>query len=344
MELLLTKNPIIGRIHSKSVGDHFKDFVEKASLFNVATGFISNDSIAALKQILEFREGALSLNLFIGMNYLDGFTKLQYNAIKDLDSYLQDNQLGHVYLSPSALYHGKMYSFEESSKCIGSFVGSSNLGSFVGTGNNYIESDVLFFDSEAQKINQTIYSLIELLGKQLSDLPEVTKFVPPDVKVLKDFSYVEELLPQQLDEIKCSVTGKRVVVPLKVEAKSNLNTYFGKGKIKGKYSPRGWYEVELILPQALPNKDLFPDRYHGPFHVVTSDGFAFDCERQGTNSKNLRSSKDLKILGRWIKGQMENEGALRIGEPVTLETLERFGKRSILFEETSKNVWIISLV
>ena len=56
MELLLTKNPIIGRIHSKSVGDHFKDFVEKASLFNVATGFISNDSIAALKQILEFRE------------------------------------------------------------------------------------------------------------------------------------------------------------------------------------------------------------------------------------------------------------------------------------------------
>ena len=344
MELLLTKNPIIGRIHSKSVGDHFKDFVEKASLFNVATGFISNDSIAALKQILEFREGALSLNLFIGMNYLDGFTKLQYNAIKDLDSYLQDNQLGHVYLSPSALYHGKMYSFEESSKCIGSFVGSSNLGSFVGTGNNYIESDVLFFDSEAQKINQTIYSLIELLGKQLSDLPEVTKFVPPDVKVLKDFSYVEELLPQQLDEIKCSVTGKRVVVPLKVEAKSNLNTYFGKGKINGKYSPRGWYEVELILPQALPNKDLFPDRYHGPFHVVTSDGFAFDCERQGTNSKNLRSSKDLKILGRWIKGQMENEGALRIGEPVTLETLERFGKRSILFEETSKNVWIISLV
>ena len=343
MELLLSKNPIIGRMHLKSVGDYFKHFVENASVFNVATGFISNDSIAALKQILEFREGALSLNLFIGMNYLDGFTKLQYNAIKDLDGFLVDNRLGHVYLSPSALYHGKMYSFEKSSKCIGSFVGSSNLGSFVGTGSSYIESDVLFLDSEAKKINQSIYSLIELLGKQLVDLPEVTKFVAPDVKVLRDFSYVEELSPQRLDQIKSSVTGNRVSVPLKVEAKSNLNTYFGKGKIKGKYSPRGWYEVELIVSKTLPNIDLLPDKEYGPFHVVTSDGFAFDCERQGDYSKNLRSSKDLKILGRWIKGQMENEGALKIGEPVTSETLERFGKTHILFEETSENIWIISL-
>ena len=341
MELLFTKNPIIGRMHSKSVGDYFKRFVENASLFNVATGFISNDSIAALKQILEFREGALSLNLFIGMNYLDGFTKLQYNAIKELDTFLLNNHLGHVYLSPSALYHGKMYSFEKSSECLGSFVGSSNLGSFVGTGNNYIESDVLFLDSEAEKVNQSIYSLIELLGKELGDLPEVTKFVAPDVKVLKDFSYVEEVSPQRLDQIKRSVTGNRVLVPLKVEAKSNLNTYFGKGKIKGKYSPRGWYEVELILDQDLPNRALLPN--HGPFHVVTSDGFAFDCERQGTNDKNLRSSKDLKVLGRWIKGQMENDGALRIGEPVTSETLERFGKTCILFEETTENIWVISL-
>ena len=74
MELLLSKNPIIGSLHAKSVSDYFKRFVEDATSFNIATGFVSNDSIAALKQIIEFREGALSLNLFIGMNYLDGFT------------------------------------------------------------------------------------------------------------------------------------------------------------------------------------------------------------------------------------------------------------------------------
>ena len=37
---------------------------------------------------------------------------------------------GKVYLSPKALFHGKMYSFYEDSACLGSFVGSSNLGSF----------------------------------------------------------------------------------------------------------------------------------------------------------------------------------------------------------------------
>lgn len=343
MELLLSKNPIIGRMHAKCVGDYFKRFVEDATLFNVATGFISNDSIAALKQILEFREGQLSLNLFIGMNYLDGFTKLQYNAITDLEGFLQQNKLGHVYLSPSALFHGKMYSFVKGSNCIGSFVGSSNLGSFVGTGNNYIESDILFLDREATTINSSIKTIIQTLGAKLNDLPEITSFVAPDIKVLRDYSYVEELSPQRLEQIKCSVTGRTIQVPLKVEAKSNLNTYFGKGKIKGKYSPRGWYEVELIVSKTLPNIDILPDKNHGPFHVVTSDGFAFDCERQGDYSKNLRSSKDLKILGRWIKGQMENEGALRIGEPVTSETLTKFGKSSILFEETTENVWIITL-
>lgn len=343
MELLLSKNPIIGSLHAKSVSDYFKRFVEDATSFNIATGFVSNDSIAALKQIIEFREGALSLNLFIGMNYLDGFTKLQYNAIKDLDKFLVGNQLGHVFLSPSALYHGKMYSFQKQSTCIGAFVGSSNLGSFVGTSNNYIESDLLFLNSEAKVINSSICSIIELLGKQLGDLPEITRFVAPEIKVLKDYSYVEELPPERLEQIKRSATGRQVVVPLKVEAKSNLNTYFGKGKIKGKYSPRGWYEVELIVSKSLPNVDILPDKEYGPFHVVTQDGFAFDCERQGDYSKNLRSSRDLKILGRWIKGQMENEGALRIGDPVTETTLQMFGKSAIVFEETSEGIWVISL-
>jgi hypothetical protein len=52
----------------------------------------------------------------------------------------------------------------------------------------------------------------------------------------------------------------------------------------------------------------------------------------------------LKILGRWIKGQMENSGALKLGEPVTEETLTKFGKRNIvLTQSTSNDYWIMSL-
>ncbi len=332
-------------MHHKGVSDYFKSFVENASVFNVATGFITNDSIAALKQIVEFREGGLTLNLFIGMNYLDGFTKLQYTAIKDLDKYLSSNDVGKVLLSPSALYHGKMYSFNKDSRCLGAFVGSSNLGSFLGTSQNYIESDMLFLDSEAQTINSSITDLITILGKDISLLPEVTEFNTPDIRILKDYNYVTEVSIADVEATKRCRTGRYVKIPLKTEAKSNLNTYFGKGKIKNKYSPRGWYEVEIIVSKTLEGIEILPDKTAGAFTVITEDGYSFACERQGDYSKNLRSCKDLKILGRWIKGQMENMGALQIGQPVTEDTLKSFGKSQILFEETSiENTWYISLI
>ena len=342
MELLLSKSPIVGNIRAKSVGDYFKSCVERATQFNIATGFISNDSVAALKQILEFRDGSMGLNMLIGMNYLDGFTKPQYRAVDDLNRYLMDNHLGQIFVSPSALFHGKMYSFKKCSTCIGSFVGSSNLASFVGTDNNHIESDIMLKDAEGDAVNQRITSLISCLGKPISDV-SITNFKQVNGHVLDGYSYVTEIPKNQLQQLLQERTGDRVAVPLKTEAKSNLNTYFGKGKIKGKYSPRGWYEVELIVSKSLENVDLLPDKDSGPFTVVTEDGYCFTCERQGDYSKNLRSCKDLKILGRWIKGQMENDGALDIGTPVTPETLSRFGRSTIVFEKTASGIWLISL-
>lgn len=112
MEILLPSNPLIQQhIRTKSISNIFNGLVDNATDFNIATGFITNDSIAALKQIVEFREGKLNISLFIGMNYLEGFTKPQYIAVRELNNYLITNNLGAVYLSPKALYHGKMYSF-----------------------------------------------------------------------------------------------------------------------------------------------------------------------------------------------------------------------------------------
>ena len=342
MELLLSKSPMVHDLHYKCVGDYFRSFVETASQFNIATGFISNDSIAALKQLLEYRGGTLGINLLIGMNYLDGFTKPQYRAVEDLNRYLQDNHLGDIYVSPSALYHGKMYSFLKNSDCLGSFVGSSNLASFVDVGNNYIESDVLLKDSDGKKVNEKILRLITCLGKPLNEV-SINSFKSTDERILDGYSHVQEVTEARLKELQSERTGEYVRIPLKTEAKSNLNTYFGKGKIKTRYSPRGWYEVEIILSKNLEHLDTLPDKDFGPFPVITDDRYSFMCERQGDYSKNLRSSKDLKILGRWIKGKMENDGALNVGSPVTPETLRVFGKDSIVFEKTTENIWLLSL-
>ena len=144
MDLLLTKNPIINSLRAKNINDYTSKYFETATQLNIATGFISNESIAELKRLVEYRERSLNLSLFIGMNYIDGFTKLQYDAVKELGANLLANGIGNVYVSPKALFHGKMYSFLKGDQCLGAFVGSSNLGSFIGTSQNLIESDIFF--------------------------------------------------------------------------------------------------------------------------------------------------------------------------------------------------------
>jgi hypothetical protein len=321
----------------------YNSLVNTATKFNIATGFISNDSIAELKQLIEFRDGELDLSLFIGMNYIEGFTEIQYKAVKDLDCYLTRNQVGRVLLSPKALYHGKMYSFMKDEDCLAAFIGSSNLGSFVGTSQNLIEADAFFSKDDGKKIDDYISKITKTLGKDFSTLPQ-PKLIPADTRLLDGYSNVVKLSKIEVDKETLLRTGEYIDIPLKTEAKSNLNTYFGKGKIKGKYSPRGWYEVEIIVGKNLQNRELLPDRDGGAFTVITNDGYEFECSRQGDYSKNLRSEKDLKILGRWIKGQMENCGALEIGQPVTEETLTAFGKHYIRFEKTKSGKFILSLI
>lgn len=111
MDLLLTKNPIINSIHAKRIDDYTSEYFETATQMNIATGFISNESIAELKRLVEYRKRTLNLSLFIGMNYIDGFTKLQYDAVKELGANLLENGIGNVYVSPKALFHGKCILF-----------------------------------------------------------------------------------------------------------------------------------------------------------------------------------------------------------------------------------------
>lgn len=341
MELLLTKHPIVESIGLRSTKDLVVKYINQATCFNIATGFITNDSIAELQSIVAFKKAGMTLNLFIGMNYLSGFTQVQYNAVAKLNEMLHEIGAGRVYLSTKILFHGKMYSFWNQSSCLGSFVGSSNLGSFLDKKANYIESDMYFAGEEGVEINTNISKIINCLGQEFDEVPAITRFRKPEIKVLKGYDHVTMVSSEQIELYKRMRTGVVAHVPFKTNPKSNLNAYFGAGKVKDKYSPRGWYEVEIILNKGTEAANLLP--IGESFIVVTDDGCSFSLSRQGDNYKNLRSDSNLKILGRWIKGRMENEGALEIGKPVTQETIDRFGKSQMVFEETKKGIWLLSM-
>ena len=344
MDYLFTRNPMLRSLTYKTVGDYRTNLLNTAAKFNVATGFISSDSLVELKRLVDIREGSLTVDLFIGMNYLEGFTELQYNTLIDLNSYLSGNHAGKVYVSPHALFHGKMYSFNDASgACLGGFIGSSNLASFMGTSQNTIESDLFFSGLDGLFIDTNINRIIQDLGTEFDSATPITTFLEPGTDLLKGLDYVEKLSDDEYTAAMSKLTDQVVEIPLKTEEKSNLNTYFGAGKMPGRYSPRSWYEVEIIVSKKTPNADLLPDKDSGPFKVITPNHYSFYCERQGDYSKNLRSSKDLRILGKWIKGEMENKGVIRCGEKVTQETLNAFGKSKLVFKKSTEDFWYISL-
>ena len=344
MDLLLTKNPIINSLHTKSINDYTSEYFETATQLNIATGFISNESIAELKRLVEYRKCTLNLSLFIGMNYIDGFTQLQYDAVKELGANLLANGVGNVYVSPKALFHGKMYSFLKGEQCLGAFVGSSNLGSFIGTSQNLIESDVFFEADYGMQVHNRIVEITNILGEPISQAKPIKNFKEPTTDLLDGFEYVRKLNSDEKEKCLLQASQNTIRIPLKTEEKSNLNAYFGAGKVKGRFRRRDYYEVEIIISKKNPNRSIFPVSDDGNFTVVTGDGYMFECACQGTDSKNFRSAHDLKILGRWIKGQMENCGALKLGEKVTEETLRKFGKKTmVLTQSVAKDFWILTL-
>jgi hypothetical protein len=71
------------------------------------------------------------------------------------------------------------------------------------------------------------------------------------------------------------------------------------------------------------------------FDVVTDDGYRFECKTSGDYGKNLRSTDDLKKFGKWIKGRMQNAGVVKIGERITQETLDAYGRDHIAMYPTS---------
>jgi hypothetical protein len=123
------------------------------------------------------------------------------------------------------------------------------------------------------------------------------------------------------------------LIPIKSDdaPHSNLNVYFGKGREnkKGLVKPRHWYEAELIVPKEITSKPSYPKAGYPEKRLITvytDDGWKFKCKVSGENDKNFRSADDLKILGRWIKGRLENSGALKVGELVTPYVLEKYGR------------------
>lgn len=341
MELLLS-NYKPAKITTKSGQDFFSTNIKTADKVKIASGYISAEALVELKRTIEINDGKPKLDLIIGMHYFEKFTKPQYNAMKELSAFLKERRIGDIKIATVYPFHGKMYSFEKDGIDYAALIGSSNLGSIFNSFDRLYEADA--FLSAPSDIKQ-ISNAIDTLSKQIcedADFISITEFKEVN-PLLENHFNVKKISKNELDRLWKQKGLHQFSIPIKSTLKSNLNVFFGKGrenKNSGYTIPRPWYEVEVIVSKSITERDGYP--WCKSFQVITDDGWSFNCKTSGDFSKNFRSEDDLLVLGKWIKGRMEQSGALKVGELVKDSNLEAYGRNTLsMYSTNNDNVWLL---
>lgn len=344
MDFLLSNYPPI-KTPFPTFADAFYDLLPQTEQLDIAVGYITSDSLIELQKAVELNN-VHKLNLIIGMHYFDLFTPVEYKTAMQLNRFLTENHIGEVRLVTPFRYHGKIYTFHRQNRPIAGIIGSNNLSSIVDSRNGIYESSLLLNDfSILQKLDNFIQDLKNKATDRISDL-EITDFKNNN-PLLEGQDYVEKATPEEVVACIAAKTNISFNIPIKDAPQSNLNVFFGKGretKSTGVIKPRHWYEAEIIVSKTITSKPNYPKALSdsATFTVITDDCWKFKCKVSGDYSKNFRSEGDLRILGKWLKGRLENRGALAVGEQVTQQVLNTYGRSDFSMTKTTiPNLWYL---
>ncbi len=318
--------------------DHGGDFrtvldaeFDAAENVTVASGYVSLDIINAYQpNFIKIAESGGIAKLLLGMALYEGLGERKLEAVSSLNEQLLTfENLSGVYIANGRRYHGKVYRFyNENESTI--YVGSSNFSSSGTQGN--IECTVPVVN-ENQK-QEIINFLDDLYSSEYAVTIDKTKITVPGKKRLIKKS-IENYWGSinKYDPASISTEGlPKIEIPLDrldEKEKSNLNIYFGKGRLNtatGIITPRPWYEIEIIASNDINSQESYPK---GNFRAFTDDGYIIPMRTQGDNKKNIRSRKTLQIFGIWLKGKLEKSGALEKFHPVTKDTLAEYGTNQL---------------
>ena len=323
MKVLATKKAPLKDLAPTDFESVFTDLFYSSDSITTVTGYVSESSIADLNYMLKRHRGLRAFNLIVGMAKFDGLTSGQRGALFETQEILDSYSLGSVSIPTAMPVHAKFTSFRSAQRAH-AIVGSSNLGA-ISKGFRQFNVDLLVTNLEEILELEKIGNGVTQISRPLAEISDGIPFIDNSEHLLDGYEEASRLILPKPRNV-----GPSFEIGLKTEAKSNLNVYFGKGRSAGRL-PRPWYEVELIVPVQVTRQPGYPQSRtpDAEFKVVTDDGWTFDCLVSGQNSKNLRSSGDLEVLGRWIKGRLEQAGCLSPGNPVTQETLLQYGRDSL---------------
>lgn len=339
--------------HGGDLSKHFFELLNDKGTHRVRilSGYVGKESIDRLHKEAK-KNSDVAIELVVGMAAKEGLSQKTYEALLHLHADLKSRnhpkfprQGVYAYFSGpngerSRGMHAKAYLFDQV-QTRQLIVGSSNF-SFSGlSSDGNVEMNLV--DSNADTIKKFTHFIDELHAERLAVPIDLVDDFPIRGKAGQSrkhnvvsltrvrepvgftrFNYVDIDLGRNIDR----------------QSRSNLNCCFGKGRwsrTTGVVRPRDWYEVELISPMEVTSNQNYP---RGEFDVLTSDGFSFRGVTNGDYFKNLRSADDLKLLGLWLKGVLEDAGSLSDDpqELVTQETFDDYGNSILrIYRPTPKS-------
>jgi len=329
----------------KSHGGEFRSVLDNefkcANNVTIASGYTSLDILKAYNDdFLGIAEKGGSSRLLLGMAFYEGLTAKKLDAVMQLNQDLIGINLNSgVYVANGRRYHGKIYHFEtgDESKI---YVGSSNFSSSGLSGN--VECTIPVNDSQQK---ETIKAFLEnLYSPTYAVRVDSAEIIVPErhrvvTKTIDDaWEGLSRYIPSNIKKDGYPYFDFKLSRITNME-KSNLNIYFGKGRLTrstGKVIPRPWYEIELIADQEMRSSEYYPI---GDFNAYTDDGYIIPMRTQGDYHKNMRSKNSLQIFGIWLKGKLERSGALKKYEPVTLDVLEEYGNDTVRFYKMADDAY-----
>lgn len=301
-------------IYTNRESDYFKDVVKKGLCeshnITIAVGYTSIYAIELMSNLIK-ASSEKNVKILLGMMHFESLDQKLKNSLVSLNDKLRESEGSGVFLSTEQNFHGKVYMFGDDY-----YIGSSNFSHAgmklnlelmmqVQSEEDKIELakylDYLFSSEHSKRIDDSLFN--DIYNGDVSEIPEVNEF---------------------------SITSDSLKIEMYREGqkKSALNACYGKPRNPTNPHPRDWFETSLIASQEIYRLDSYPK---GNFCAYTGSEY-IKMRTGGDNYKNIESSGDLKIFGRWIKGELMKKGSLRKGEMVTFDTIRHFGTNLLVLK------------
>ena len=363
----------------ETINDSIKRQISKSDRVDIAVGYVSLASLEELDRLVDEND-IQQIELIIGMYYIEGMPEKTYHTAVNINRKWMNMGIGEIRIVRPFKYHGKVYCFYKNGTPVSAVIGSANLGVLKLEANNRRQYELCSLTEDSTE-TQELANIVERIKApicsiniaEVNDMPLIRE---QNVS-LTGIDTVDELPKKDIDLYRNHKTDLTFTLPLKVPAyeerfmddtkhytQSNINVCYSLDtRNPKKPKSRDWYEFQITVSSKIYKLPGYPQK-NVPFYIVTDDGFMFKAHTTSQNNKQLSAVGSEHILGRWLKGRLENAGLVkhvldtqadkdRIGM-VTKEVLAAYGCDSLTFTKTDKkvadengnelDVWIVEFI